>query len=169
MNAIQTNYMNKFFLFSFLILFFGCRTYDDRFCCLPEGLGSEFAEYYDINISLMDAQGNSLLNADHPNAVRLDQIKIYEYYKEVKTHDEYFFYHKRNDLDPADHVKVSYNLYQKEKIGDYIKSSIIIEWHNQSHDTLTGNFNWKKEEIHQLWVNNVLYEGDPKNVILVKN
>lgn len=161
--------MNKFFLFSTLILLFGCRTYDDRFCCLPEGLGSALAEYYNINISLRDAQGNSLLNADHPNAVRLDQTKIYEYYKEVKTYDEHSFYYKRNDLDPADPVKVSYNLYQKEKIGDYIKSSIIIEWHNQSYDTLTGNFNWRKEEIQQLWVNNVLYEGDPKNVILVKN
>ena len=109
------------------------------------------------------------LKPDHPNAVRLDQTKIYEYYKEVKTYDEYSFYHKRNDLNPADPLKVSYNLYQKEKIGDYIKSSIIIEWHNQSYDTLTGNFNWKKEEIQQLWVNNMLYEGDPKNVILVKN
>ena len=132
-------------------------------------MGSALAEYYNINISLRDAQGNSLLNADHPNAVRLDQTKIYEYYKEVKTYDEHSFYYKRNDLDPADPVKVSYNLYQKEKIGDYIKSSIIIEWHNQSYDTLTGNFNWRKEEIQQLWVNNVLYEGDPKNVILVKN
>lgn len=77
-NLIYTIYMNKFFLFSTLILLFGCRTYDDRFCCLPEGLGSALAEYYNINISLRDAQGNSLLNADHPNAVRLDQTKIYD-------------------------------------------------------------------------------------------
>ena len=90
-NLIYTIYMNKFFLFSTLILLFGCRTYDDLFCCLPDGLGSAFAEYYDINISLRDAQGNSLLNPDHPNAVRLDQTKIYEYYKEVKTYDEYSF------------------------------------------------------------------------------
>ena len=117
----------------------------------------------------MDAQGNSLLDTDHPNAVSLEQTKIYQYYKGVKTLDENSFYHKRRNLDPGDPVKVGFNLYQKEKNGDYIKSSIIIEWHKHSNDTLTGNFNWKEEELHQLWINNILYEGDLENVTLVKN
>ncbi|MDB9835652.1 glycoside hydrolase family 88 protein [Flavobacteriaceae bacterium] len=162
--------MNKFLLFFSATLFFACQSADDRFCCLPPGSGVEFAAYYSIKISLMDAQGNSLLNTDHPNAISLEQTKIYQYYKRVKTLDENSFYHKRRNLDPDDPVKVGFDLYQKEKNGDYIKSSIIIEWHNkQSNDTLTGNFNWKEEELHQLWVNNVLYEGDLENITLIKN
>lgn len=161
--------MNKFFLLFLAILFLGCQSADDRFCCLTPILGGEFATYYNIKISLMDAQGNSLLDSDHPNIVSLDQTNIYQYHMEVKTFDEYSFYHKRENLNPDDPVKVGFDLYQKGKSGDYIKTVIIIEWHNQSHDTLTGNFNWKEKKLHQLWVNNVLYEDDLKNVIIVKN
>ena len=159
----------KFLLLFSATLFFACQSADNRLCCLPPSLGGEFAAYYSIKISLMDAQENSLLNTDHPNAVSLEQTKIYQYYEGVKTLDENSFYHKRRNLDPDDPVKVGFDLYQKEKNGDYIKSSIIIEWHKHSNNTLTGNFNWKEEELHQLWINNILYEGDLENVTLVKN
>ena len=163
--------MNKYLLFFLVLLFSRCQKTDDYIlgCCLKEFVEGAMDSYYDININLFDSQGNSLLNTDHPNAVSLEQTKIYQYYKGVKTLDVNSFYHKRRNLDPDDPVKVGFDLYQKEKNGDYIKSSIIIEWHKQSNDTLTGNFNWKEEELHQLWVNNVLYEGDLENITLVKN
>jgi hypothetical protein len=139
--------MKKFMLLLLILLTLSCETDEENH--------QELNLNNIVEFSVRDEKGADLLNPNHPNRLKEDQIKIY-YIEDGAPHEVYdpnmdyprnFYVYKH---DNEYRIKIFLNHTANEETP-----TTIIEWNNMEKDTIESNFirNTNALLLEKVWLN----------------
>lgn len=144
--------MKKVLMFLILIGFFGCNSEEENLCA-----------YYDtsMDFSVLNAQGEDLLDPNNPNSFDISKIKLfYEVNGEVKEQklDSNVKGVFKNWTVNKYQISIPLNVYDLNK-----KTITYIQWNEKYRDTLQSTFDVDHcyTRVDHIWLNDKLILDNP--------